>query len=66
MNNLQQDHHKVKAAEQEEKVQYHQGRGAQFNYKNKFLKNESTKENIEGIDDWEESNLPTQYIEQQS
>ncbi|MEO6488925.1 MAG: PA0069 family radical SAM protein [Ferruginibacter sp.] len=66
MNNLQQDHHKVKAAEQEESVQYRQGRGAQFNTKNKFIKNEFTKENIEGIDDWEEGNIATQYIEQES
>ena len=43
-----------------------QGRGAQFNTKNRFLKNERTREHIEGIDDWSEENLPTQYIEQES
>lgn len=42
---------------------YHAGRGAQFNTKNRFLKNEVTKEHIEGIDEWEETNLKTQYIE---
>ena len=63
---LQQDHHKVSASKQEEQAQYIQGRGAQFNYKNRFIKNESTKENVEAIDDWEERNMPTQYIEQQS
>jgi DNA repair photolyase len=45
---------------------YIAGRGAQFNYKNRFLKNEKTKEHAEGIDDWEEALLPTQYIEQES
>jgi len=46
--------------------QYIAGRGAQFNYKNRFLKNEKTKEHAEGIDDWEEALLPTQYLEQES
>ncbi len=39
---------------QEEAVQYHHGRGAQINTKNKFLINEVSKEHIEAIDDWEE------------
>ena len=34
---LQQDHHKVSATQQEEKVQYLAGRGAQFNTKNRFF-----------------------------
>ena len=63
---LQQDHHKVSAAKKDESVQYLQGRGAQINTKNRFLKNESTKEHIEGIDDWEESNSRTQYLELES
>lgn len=42
---------------------YKKGRGAQFNTRNKFLKSESTREHIEGIDDWEETNVKTQYIE---
>ena len=45
---------------------YIAGRGAQFNYKNKFLKNEKIKEHAEGIDDWEEALLPTQYLEMDS
>ena len=49
-----------------ESHQYLQGRGAQFNTKNKFLKNEITREHIEGIDDWSDENTPTQYLEQES
>ena len=45
---------------------YLQGRGAQFNTRNKFQKDERVREHIEGIDDWETANLSTQYIEQQS
>ena len=59
---LQQDHHKVAAKQQEESVQYLAGRGAQINTKNRFLKDEKTQEHIEAVDDWEASNLPTQYI----
>ena len=65
-NNLKQDHYKVKIASQEEAAQYKAGRGAQFNTKNRFLKDEKTKEHIEAIDDWEETNVPTRYIEIQS
>src|ERR1044071_1619237 len=46
--------------------QYLHGRGAQFNTKNRFLKDERTREHIEGIDDWTEENVPTQYLEQES
>ena len=60
---LKQDHYKVKVADQQETVQYKAGRGAQINTKNRFLKDEKTKEHIEAIDDWEETNLQTQYIE---
>lgn len=63
---LPQDHFKMSIKGKEESDQYIQGRGAQFNTKNKFLKNELTREHIEGIDDWSEDNTPTQYIEQQS
>lgn len=49
-----------------EEVAYLQGRGAQFNTRNKFQKDERVREHIEGIDDWETANLSTQYIEQQS
>ena len=63
---LRQDHVKVSATQKQESDQYLQGRGAQFNTKNKFLKTESTREHVEGIDDWSEENSPTQYIEQDS
>jgi DNA repair photolyase len=42
---------------------YKKGRGAQFNTKNKFIKNESTREHIEGIDEWIEPDVKTRYIE---
>ena len=76
---LQQDHFKVAPKKHDspgdlpgennldKKVgQYLQGRGAQMNTKNRFLKNENTREHIEGIDDWSEANVPTQYLEQES
>ena len=74
---LKQDHYKVKPKEHSgfqvspnggylEGASYIAGRGAQFNTKNRFLKNEKTKEHFEGIDDWEEALLPTQYLEQES
>ena len=65
-NKLKQDHFKVAAKKQEEGEQYLAGRGAQFNTKNRFFKNENTREHIEGIDDWEEGNVPTIYMEQES
>ncbi len=79
-NQLQQDHFKVKSKAQdiskdsspvgggdseEAAPTYLSGRGAQFNTKNKFLKNQTVKEHIEGIDDWEEPNVGTQYMEQE-
>jgi DNA repair photolyase len=42
---------------------YKKGRGAQFNTKNKFLKNEITREHIEAVDEWIESDVKTQYID---
>ncbi len=48
----------------DENGQYLQGRGAQMNTKNRFLLHETTKEHIEGIDDWTEPNPATQYLEQ--
>jgi DNA repair photolyase len=54
----------MEAQNQEESIDnYKKGRGAQFNTKNKFITNEVTREHIEGIDDWEEKEVPTQYIE---
>ncbi len=61
---LQQDHYKVSSRNKEDAEQYLHGRGAQFNTKNRFLKEEVTREHAEGIDDWTDANLPTQYIEQ--
>jgi DNA repair photolyase len=46
----------------DEAPSYLKGRGAQFNTKNKFLKNEKVREHIEGIDDWTEPNPATQYL----
>ena len=63
---LKQDHHKVSPAQQEGSIQYLTGRGAQFNTKNRFLKNEVTQEHMEAIDNWEATNLQTQYLEVQS
>ena len=63
---LQQDHHKVNPSDQDQKVKYQHGRGAQINPKNRFLRNETVKQHVEAIDDWEESRYPTQYIEQQA
>ena len=45
---------------------YLKGRGAQFNPKNKFLKNQRVKDQIESIDDWTEPNPATLYLEDQA
>src|SRR5260370_25287092 len=45
-------------------VQYLKGRGAQFNPKNRFLKNETVREHVESIDDWMIPNPETQYLEE--
>lgn len=63
---LKQDHYRVKPGSQPEENQYLQGRGAQFNTKNRFLKEEQTREHVEGVDDWSEQNTPTQYLEQEA
>ena len=65
-NSLKQDHYKITSVEQSETVQYKEGRGAQINTPNKFLKSTQTKENIEGIDEWTEENVATQYIESEA
>ena len=73
-NQLQQDHYKVKssldikktsAEEEDAEKPYLAGRGAQFNTKNRFLKNQQVKEHTEGIDDWEVPNVGTIYMEQE-
>ena len=62
---LQQDHYRLDPTGKEESTQYLQGRGAQFNTRNRFQKDERTKEHVEGIDEWEENNTGTQYLEQE-
>jgi DNA repair photolyase len=42
---------------------YKKGRGAQFNTHNKFLKNEITREHLEGVDEWIEADVKTQHLE---
>src|SRR5687767_7402882 len=79
MDKLKQDHVKVKPVKQgpptpetgddDEEIEsapYLAGRGAQFNTKNKFEKNEITREHTEGIDEWENANSPTIYLEQEA
>ncbi|HVW63357.1 MAG TPA: hypothetical protein VHC48_25070, partial [Puia sp.] len=44
--------------------QYLKGRGAQFNPKNRFLRNERVKEHIEAIDEWLEPNPETIFLEE--
>ncbi|HLF45003.1 MAG TPA: PA0069 family radical SAM protein [Chitinophagaceae bacterium] len=51
----------------EEKTEnYFAGRGAQFNTKNRFFKYHNSKQQPDAIDDWEETDVPTQYLEQES
>ena len=45
---------------------YLRGRGAQYNPKNRFMKNELVREHVEGIDDWTGSSPATLYLEQES
>lgn len=45
---------------------YIQGRGAQFNTHNRFSRDQQVREHPEGIDDWEQTVAPTQYLEQQA
>lgn len=52
--------------QQQDQKKYLTGRGAQINTKNRFLKNEITREHIEGIDEWEEEDIKTVYLEQES
>lgn len=62
---LKQDHFKVSPQKKEEEEQYLQGRGAQFNTPNSFLKNHLAQSEIESIDDWEIDNSGTQFLEQE-
>jgi DNA repair photolyase len=63
---LKKDSVPVTAVPQDESIQYLKGRGAQINTRNRFLRDEVSKEHVEGIDDWSETNTATQYIEQES
>ncbi len=63
---LQQDQVPMVPSSKDQGESYLKGRGAQINTKNRFLKDERTKEHPEGIDDWTEDQSPTQYLEQQS
>jgi DNA repair photolyase len=42
---------------------YKKGRGAQFNTPNKFDKTTTAKDHLEGIDEWIEPDVKTQYLE---
>jgi hypothetical protein len=66
MKNEKKDQVSVPDDQQQEVNLYLRGRGAQINTKNRFLKDERVKEHVEGIDDWTESNVATQYIEQEA
>lgn len=43
---------------------YHQGRGAQINTRNKFLRETYVQEHAEGIDEWWETDVATMYLEE--
>ncbi len=47
-------------------MDYKKGRGAQINTRNKFQREEKTREHIESVDDWTEPDIITQYIEQEA
>jgi DNA repair photolyase len=49
--------------ERNENEPYKKGRGAQVNTPNRFLKEERSREHIEGIDEWIEPDTFTQFIE---
>jgi len=55
---------KKKEPEEDDPDQYKKGRGAQFNPKNRFLKNQRVKEHIEAIDDWVDPNPETIFLEE--
>ena len=72
---LPQDHFKVVSRQLAKKPKeenetdtnsYLKGRGAQINTPNRFLKYSTAKEHLESIDDWQETDKATIYIEQQA
>ncbi len=62
---LKQNSYKISPQKNEETGAYLSGRGAQFNTPNRFLKNQAVKEEVESIDEWEEADSATQYLEQE-
>jgi DNA repair photolyase len=48
---------------EKQQLVYLKGRGAQFNPKNRFLKTELIRTEIESIDDWTDPNIATVYLE---
>lgn len=63
---LPQDQVKLSVKQPEEGLNYIQGRGAQFNTRNRFFKDELARDHPEGIDDWANDAAPTTYIEQEA
>ena len=55
--------HDKEETEEQQADLYKKGRGAQFNTRNRFLKNEVTREHVEAIDDWVEADVQTNHIE---
>ena len=55
--------HDKEEPEEQQADPYKKGRGAQFNTRNRFLKNEVTREHVEAIDDWVEADVQTSHIE---
>ena len=53
-------------AQSESEDPYVKGRGAQFNTPNRFDKTQYSAAHVEGIDDWTEASVQTQYIEVQA
>ena len=47
-------------------MDYKKGRGAQMNTRNKFQREEKTREHLESVDDWTEPLIQTQYLEQEA
>jgi DNA repair photolyase len=66
MSTLKKDQVPVVPVIKEESDAYINGRGAQFNTKNRFLKDERTREHPEAVDDWTQPQPATQYLEQEA
>lgn len=63
MNNEEKLQNENLSEEEKQKLIYLKGRGAQFNPKNRFLKTERIRAEIESIDDWTDPNVETVYLE---